>query len=123
MEDKFKFLTSMILKVSEVKGYSKKIVLGVLLVVLILGTIYWFSVLDKEQYLTQRNFRLLNLWSHEISNKIESMSKVSELAFKEIEDQNDFLTGQKYLCDPLNRNADEPQQPVLIEEVMRCWLE
>jgi hypothetical protein len=113
MEDKFKFLTSMILKVSEVKGYSKKIVLGVLLVVLILGTIYWFSVLDKEQYLTQRNFRLLNLWSHEISNKIESMSKVSELAFKEIEDPNDFLTGQKYLCDPLNRNGDEPQQPVL----------
>jgi hypothetical protein len=112
MEDKFKFLTSMILKVSEAKGYSKKIMLGVLLVVLILGTIYWFSVLDKEQYLTQRNFRLLNLWSHEISNKIESMSKVSELAFEEIKHPDVFLTGQKFLCDPLNRNGDEPQQPV-----------
>ena len=116
MGGQFEFLTSMILKVHEVKGHSKKIVLGVLSVVLIFGAIYWFSVLDKEQYLTQRNFRLLNMWSHEISNKIDSLNIVSKLAFKELEGKGELvesLTGQKYSCNRPYEKSDRRRKPAI----------
>lgn len=108
MGDKFEFLTSMILKVSEVNGRSNKIILGVLGVLLILGGIYWVSVLDKEQYLIKRNFRLLNLWSHEISNKMDSLHTVSALAFKELEGKK-YLEIEGYLCDQPNIESQSLQ--------------
>ncbi len=98
----------MILKVSEVNGRSNKIVLGVLVVLLVLGAIYWVNVLDKEQYLIKRNFRLLNLWSHEISNKIDSLNTVSQLAFMELENEQN-ISLQKYSCHQSNSDSEVPE--------------
>ncbi|GJL63618.1 MAG: hypothetical protein NPIRA04_22720 [Nitrospirales bacterium] len=42
----------------------------------ILGAAGWLYVSDKEQYLIQRNFRMLNLWSEEIIQKTHSYQKI-----------------------------------------------
>lgn len=76
----FQFLLSAVLKSSDIPNHSKKVVLGALAVSILLGVIFWQLTSDKEEYLIQRNFRLLSLWNSEITNKIESYKKIFELS-------------------------------------------
>ena len=65
-----------ILKKTNLQAISPK--QGSLLIISILvlmGGIAWFTVSDKEEYLIQRNFRVLNLWSQETLDKIDSYKK------------------------------------------------
>ncbi len=55
------------------------------LVVIVLGllaTMAWTQVKEKEQNLIQRNIRLLNLWSNDISKKIESYETVLQTTLR-----------------------------------------
>ncbi len=61
--------------------------IGTLLVVLILsalGGFGWMMISEKEDYLVQRNFRLLKLWSQDISSKIASYQQVFQFSAKGI---------------------------------------
>ncbi|GJL54406.1 MAG: hypothetical protein NPIRA02_15380 [Nitrospirales bacterium] len=44
-----------------------------------LGAAGWLYISDKEQYLIQRNFRMLNLWSEEIVQKTHSYQKILDI--------------------------------------------
>lgn len=60
-----------------------------LLVIVALGLLSgmaWVHITEKEQYLIQRNFRLLNLWGQNISQKIQSYQKVFEVGASEIQE-------------------------------------
>ncbi|MEO8325502.1 MAG: hypothetical protein ABI618_06615, partial [Nitrospirota bacterium] len=60
-----------------------------LLVIVALGLLSgmaWVHVTEKEQYLIQRNFRLLNLWGQDISQKIQSYQKVFEVGASGIQE-------------------------------------
>ncbi len=81
----FQFLLSAALKDSNIPTYSKKIGLGVLVGLLLLGVIFWQITADKEEYLVQRNFRLLNLWSGEVTNKVKNYNKIFELSKRHLE--------------------------------------
>ncbi len=50
----------------------------------ILGGVGFFAISQKEEYLVQRNFRLLKLWSQDISSKIESYQQVFRFSAKGI---------------------------------------
>ena len=50
----------------------------VLTVLGLLAIMAWMQVKEQEQYLIQRNIRLLNLWGNDISKKIESYETVLE---------------------------------------------
>lgn len=44
----------------------------------------WIMITEKEEYLVQRNFRLLKMWSQDIAFKIESYQKVFKFSGKGI---------------------------------------
>ncbi len=74
---------SAILKKISIQGVSPKQASLVIIVILgLLGGMAWVMISEKEQYLVQRNFRLLNLWSQETQAKIDSYRKVFEIAAK-----------------------------------------
>ena len=76
---------STILKKVDLKAISpRQGSLLILVILTILGGMAWASITEKEQYLVQRNFRVLNLWSQETLAKINSFTKVFELAAAEI---------------------------------------
>ena len=61
--------------------------IGTLFMVLILsalGGFGWMMISEKEDYLVQRNFRLLKLWSQDISSKIASYQQVFQFSAKGI---------------------------------------
>ncbi len=49
-----------------------------------LGGFGWIMISEKEDYLVQRNFRLLKLWSQDISSKVESYQQVFQFSAKGI---------------------------------------
>ncbi len=56
----------------------------VLIVLGLLAIMGWIQVKEQEQYLIQRNFRLLSLWSNDISQKIASYERVLETTLEEV---------------------------------------
>ncbi len=61
------------------KGWS---LIGFVLVGL-LGGLYFFHINAQEEYLTQRNFRILELWNDELTNKIQSFESVFKISSHE----------------------------------------
>ena len=118
MEKHYKLLASVVLRMTEVSGRSKRIVLFVLIVMLLLGGFYWLSVNEKEQYLVQRNFRLLNMWSQAIAKKVESYKKVSELAFEELNKDSLEKLSDIPDCSRIEELIKDPNSR-LIEELIK----
>ena len=58
------------------KGWS---LLGFLIIGL-LGGVYFFHVSTQQEYLTKRNFRVLELWNQELSKKIQSFESVFDFS-------------------------------------------
>ena len=72
---------SALFKKINIRAVSPKRATLVIIVILgLLGAGAWVMITDKEQYLAQRNFRLLNLWSQETRAKIASYENVFETA-------------------------------------------
>ncbi len=86
-KNSFQFLISAVLKSTHVPAHSKKIYFGILVVLFLIGVIFWQITTNKEDYLIQRNFRLLSLWDSEITNKIENTKKIFNLSLEQYKDE------------------------------------
>ena len=70
----------------------------------VLGGIGWLMISEKEEYLVQRNFRLLKLWSQDLSSKIEGYQQVFRFSAKGIlEEFHDKVEFGELKKDQVNR--------------------
>ena len=80
----FSNMSGILKNVSMASVSPKRLTLVMLIALILLGGMGWIMISEKEEYLVQRNFRLLKLWSQDIASKIESSQKVFEFAAKGI---------------------------------------
>ncbi len=77
-------MSGILKKVNMASITPKRMTLFMLIALMLLGGMGWIMISEKEEYLVQRNFRLLKQWSQDIASKIESSQKVFEFAAKGI---------------------------------------
>ncbi|MDR4485343.1 MAG: hypothetical protein R3B95_19450 [Nitrospirales bacterium] len=82
----------------------KRATLLVIVVLGLLGGMGWVHVTEKEQYLIQRNFRLLNLWGQDLSQKIQSYQKVFEVGASGIQENLNPKSESKSKLSPVTPN-------------------
>ncbi|MEO8324931.1 MAG: hypothetical protein ABI618_03725 [Nitrospirota bacterium] len=123
---------SALLKKINIQGVSPKQASLLIIVILgLLGGMAWVMISDKEQYLVQRNFRLLNLWSQETQAKIDSYRKVFEIAAKGLtlngnltlhSHKQDKSHGQRSVSLLTSHDKDhEEKQPLETEVPLLCF--
>ena len=63
----------------EPKGHKGWSLIGFIIIGLLAG-VYFFHVNTQQEYLTKRNFRILELWNQELSKKIQSFEAVFDIS-------------------------------------------
>lgn len=75
-------MAAILKKVGMTSISPKRMTFFMILALTLLGGIGWIMIVEKEEYLVQRNFRLLKLWSQDIGSKIESYQQVFKFSAK-----------------------------------------
>ncbi|MDR4495892.1 MAG: hypothetical protein R3B74_16040 [Nitrospirales bacterium] len=84
MTPNFSHFSTLLKQVGTSSLTPKRATMVVLMLLGAFGGWGWIYVTENEQYLVQRNFRLLHLWGEDIRQKVQSYEKVFELPVKEL---------------------------------------